>query len=172
MSLTLSKDARATLKQLSRRLGLVAIVLQVVVLLVPTTPFYLAGMLILILGFFGANEGLTPAFLILAGLLLVPGFGLFALWWLVIRLRSIDIGEIPPRIWVGLTLGVGSALLFVSPTVSRRFKPPTPFTPQKDMIEKALIFGGGPLILVMSLLIVIWLRGRSRRNLLAGGSSD
>lgn len=147
-------------RQATKILVLVVVGLEVIAFLVPTTLFYASGMLFLILGFFGANDKPTLAYLALAFPLLIPGYGLFALWWLVFKFRSISMGEIPGHIWAGLAVGIASALLFAVPFMKGGIS----YIIQWDNIRQVLLFGGGPLTVVMSLLILIWVQNKPRRE--------
>lgn len=146
--------------QAAKILALIVVGLEVIAFLVPTTLFYASGMLFLILGFFGANDKPTLVFLALAFPLLIPGYGLFALWWLVFKFRSISMGEIPGHIWAGLAVGVASALLFAEPFMNGGIS----YITQWENIQQVLLFGGGPLTVAMSLLFLIWLQNRLWRE--------
>lgn len=146
--------------QAAKILVLIVVGLEVIAFLVPTTLFYASGMLFLILGFFGANDKPTLAYLALAFPLLIPGYGLFALWWLVFKFRSITMGEIPGHIWTGLAVGIASALLFAVPFMNGGMS----YVTQWENIQRVLLFGGGPLTVVISLLFLIWLQNKPQRE--------
>lgn len=134
----------------------VIIATEALLLLLPATLFYLVGMLIAIFGFFGANKsGVTPAFLAIAAFLLLPGYGLYSLWWLVAKHRTVSPGEIPRSIWGGIIVGGLVALLFISPYVISGFTPPTPFISHTDNFTTMLAIGGGPLLVALTLLLVM-----------------
>lgn len=134
----------------------VIIATEALLLLLPATLSYLGGMLIAVLGFFGANEGgVTPAFLAIAAFLLLPGYGLYSLWWLVAKHRTVSSGKVPKSIWGGVIVGGLVALLFISPYVISGFAPPTLFISQTDNFTTMLAIGGGPLLVVLTLLFVM-----------------
>ena len=134
--------------------GIIAI--EALLLLLPATLFYLAGMLIAVLGFFGANRGdVTPVFLVIAAFLLLPGYGLYSLWWLVAKHRKISPHEVPRFIWGGVVVGGLVALLFISPYVISGFTPPTPFVSHTDNLTTMLAIGGGPLVVALTLLVIM-----------------
>ena len=110
------------------------IVIEALLLLFPATLFYLAGMVFSVLGFFGANKsGVTPAFLAVVAFLLLPGYGLYSLWWLVVKHRKISRQDIPRYIWGGVVVGGVVALIFLSPYVISGFIPPTPVISHSEM---------------------------------------
>ena len=129
--------------------------------LVPATFGYLAGMFILLVGFFQTNKnGFAPAFLVLAAILLVPGYGLYSLWWLVIKSRKVTFATIPLFIYGGLIAGALTALLFIFPFLRLGLSPLTPYITHYDNFATMLMFGGGPLLLLITLLL--WLRFRRK----------
>ena len=94
--------------------------------LLPTTLFWLFGLIVGIAGYFGANDGVrTPAFLYLAAALMIIGYGLFSLWWLVLKFHTVTLNTIPKIIWLGLAIGIIAAFLFIAPYVLTGFNPPT-----------------------------------------------
>lgn len=134
----------------------VIIAIEALLFLLPATLFYLAGMLIAIIGFFGANKGgVTPAFLAIAAFLLPPGYGLYSLWWLVAKHRKVSSREVPRLIWGGIIVGALVALLFTSPYLISGFTPPTPYISHTDNFTTMLAIGGGPLLVALSLLFVM-----------------
>lgn len=134
--------------------GIVAI--EALLLLLPATLFYLGGMIIAVLGFFGANQGgVTPAFLAIAAFLLLPGYGLYSLWWLIAKHQRVSPREVPRFIWSGVVVGALIALLFISPYVVTGFTPPTQFISYKENITVMLAIGGGPLLVALTLLAIM-----------------
>lgn len=134
--------------------GIVAI--EALLLLLPATLLYVGGMIFAVLAFFGANKGgVTPAFLALAAFLLLPGYGLYSLWWLVARYRKVSPREVPRFIWGGTIVGGLVALLFISPFLLSGFTPPTKFISQTDNLATMLVFGGGPLLVALTLLLIM-----------------
>ncbi|HER34606.1 MAG TPA: hypothetical protein ENO19_03990 [Halothiobacillaceae bacterium] len=134
--------------------GLVAI--EALLFLLPTTLVYVGGVLFSILAFFGGNPpGVTPLFLGIAVFLLLPGYGLYSLWWLVLNHRRVSIFEIPRLIWGGVVVGCLVALLFISPYVLEGFAPPTAHISYADNLTTMLGFAGGPLLVVLTLLVAM-----------------
>ncbi|OGP14314.1 MAG: hypothetical protein A2052_09520 [Deltaproteobacteria bacterium GWA2_54_12] len=116
-------------------------------------------MFILLAGFFQANKGgVTPVFLMIAGILLVPGYGLFSLWWLVIKFRKISLSTVPFFIYGGLAAGTLTGLLFISPFLRGGFGPPTPYITMYDNFKSFVMIGGGPLIVLITLILLLWLK--------------
>lgn len=145
-------------------LGLIAI--EVVVFLVPTTLLYLAGQgwslyLTLANGTPAFNPGsprFNPAWFGLTAILLVFGYALFSLWWLVFRFRTRKIKEIPRLIWLGIILGSLVAVAFG--TISG-WSSPTKSISLADTMKTKAVFGGGPLILVVTLLVAMRYREKN-----------
>lgn len=134
----------------------VIIAIEALLILLPTTMFYLGGMLFSIYAFFGANDGeVTPVFLVIAAFLLLPGYGLYSLWWLVAKHRTVSPSEVPRSIWGGIIVGGLVALLFISPYLISGFAPPTQFISHMDNFTRMLAIGGGPLLVVLTLLLVM-----------------
>ena len=133
----------------------IVIITEAFFLLLPSTLFFLAGFIFAIFGFFQANEGLTPAFLILAGILLLPGLGLYSLWWLVFKHRVVSGKEVPVYIWAAIAIGCMFALLFSAPYVVKGFAPPTEGISTWSNLQNFSIVGGGPLVMAASLLIIM-----------------
>lgn len=138
------------------------IAIEALLILLPATLFYLAGMFIAVLGFFGASKGVvTPAFLVMAAFLLLPGYGLYSLWWLVAKHRKVSPCEVPRFIWGGIIVGSLVASLFTSPYVISGLSPPIPFISHTDNLTTMLAIGGGPLLVVLTLLVIMqpWRKG-------------
>lgn len=132
------------------------IVLEALFLLLPTTLVYAGGLLFSILSFSVANpSGVTPAFLVIAVSLLLPGYGLYSLWWLVFNHRKVSLHEMPRLIWGGVIVGCLVALVFISPYVLKGFAPPTPHISYVDNFITMLGFAGGPLLVAVTLLVVM-----------------
>ncbi len=132
------------------------IAMKALLLLLPATLFYLGGLLFAVLGFFGANKGgVTPVFLAMAALLLLPGYGLYSIWWLVVKHRKLSPREVPSFIWGGMIVGGLVALFCISPFVLSGFRSPTLFISHTDNLTTMLAIGGGPLLLVLTLLIIM-----------------
>lgn len=142
---------------------------EVVVFLVPTTLLYLFGQgwslyLTLANGTTAFNLGsphFNPAWFGLTSILLVFGYALISLWWLVFRFRSRTIREIPKAIWFGIIFGTIAVLAF---TVVTGWSPPTKFISVADLFKSKAAFGGGPLILLITLLIAMRYREKNPPN--------
>lgn len=129
-------------------------------LLLPTTLLYLGGVLFALLAYFySAGGGFQPQFLPIIALLILPGYALYCLWWLVVKFHKVTLQEIPKSIWGGLTVGGLIALLVVISFATSGGKPPTKFISYTENIEVMLIYGGGPLLVVLILLFILWTRG-------------
>ena len=145
-------------------LGLIAI--EVVVFLVPTTLLYLAGQvwslyLTLANGTSAFNPGsprFNSAWFGLTAILLVFGYALFSLWWLVFRFRTRKIKEIPRLIWLGIILG---SLVAVAFSILLGGSPPTKFISLADTMKTKSTLGGGPLILLVTLLVAMRYREKN-----------
>jgi hypothetical protein len=142
------------------------IVIEVAVFLVPTTLLYLAGQgwslyLTLANGTPAFNPGslrFNSAWFGLTAILLIFGYALFSLWWLVFRFRTRKINEIPKLIWLGIILG---SLIAVASSTLLGLSPPTKFISFADTMKTRAAFGGGPLILLVTLLIAMRYREKN-----------
>jgi len=125
--------------------------------LAPTTVLYMTGMATLIFLSFKA-----PAFLVLFCLLLIPGWGLYAVLRMLLftlnnlnpSLRTVpqsvpsiieDFQGLPSCIWAGLAVGVVCSLLITASFIASGVD-------SGDI--NALLIYGGPLVLVVFLVIV------------------
>ncbi|WP_349616532.1 hypothetical protein [Azotobacter salinestris] len=134
----------------------IIIAIEALLLLLPATLFYFCGMLIVIFVFFSANKGgVTPAFLVIAAFLLLPGYGLYSLWWPVAKHWKVSPCEVPRFIWGGIIVGGLVASLFISPYVISGLAPPTPFISHTDNFAPMLSIGGGPLLVILTLLVIM-----------------
>jgi len=120
---------------------------------------------IAVLGFFSANRGtVTPIFLIIATFLIIPGYGLFSLWWLVFKFKKTSLCEVPRYVWVGIVAGALTALLFISPSLRRGFAPPTQYISWPEHFKTVLYFGGGPIVVLFTILLLLWIRDRKNNS--------
>lgn len=148
-------------------IGMIAV--EVIVFLVPTTLLYLFGQgwslyMTIANGTPAFNPGsprFNYAWVGLTSILFLFGYMLFSLWWLVFRFRSRTIKEIPKAIWLGITLGGIAALAF---SVATGWSPPTKFISVADVFKTKAAFGGGPLILLITLLIAMKYREKKLPN--------
>lgn len=141
------------------------VVIEAIFLVLPTTLIYLSGLALSLLGFLHGNEGtLTPAYLYISMLLLLPGYSLFSLWWLIIRYKEMTVSAIPIHIWVGLLIGVLISFVISSPF---NLSPPTEFISIADHIQTKIVFGLGATIVVFTIILVIGIQNSSKQ--VAGG---
>jgi len=134
------------------------------VALLPTTGIYFSGLAISVLGIFSANEGVTPAFLYLSIFLLIPGYGLACLWWLVYKFRVITIAQLPMYIWSGLFICVVSGVLMVTPSIRRGFDLSTPSISIADLLKTKYYIGCAPIIVLLVLLLFMAIKKAHCRN--------
>lgn len=154
-------------------IGMIAV--EVIVFLVPTTFLHLFGQgwslyLTIANGTPAFNPGsprFNSAWVGLTSVLFIFGYTLFSLWWLVFRFRSRTIKEIPKAIWLGITLGAIAALVF---SVATGWSPPTKFISVADVFKAKAAFGGGPLILLITLLIAMKYREKKLPNAPTSGA--
>ncbi|MBU1832598.1 MAG: hypothetical protein KKF24_07865 [Gammaproteobacteria bacterium] len=139
----------------------VLVIVEAMFFLLPTTGLYLLGLGTAVLGFFSANRGtVTPVYLAVAVFLLIPGYGLYSLWWLVFNFRKTSLQLLPRRIVAGATVGSLIALLFTLPFLLSGFEPPSQYVSRHENFRTMLIFGGGPLVVLISILLAMWSRDR------------
>lgn len=126
--------------------------------LLPTTLVYILGLAISIAGTFNGNtHGITPAFLYLTMLLIIPGYSLSCLWWLIFKFQNLSLGGLPKKIWAGLVVGMVLSLVFLFPLITGEFESPIPYMNIKDNIFSVHILGA-PLIITLLLIIFIGLK--------------
>lgn len=124
--------------------------------LLPSTVLLIAGFIFSILAVFGANKGaFTPAFLAITTFLLLPAYGLYALWWLVVKINKVTAQQVPRFIWLGVALGSLLAVLFTLPFLISLFSPAQPVIPAAQDTTTLFLFGGGPLLVALTLLAVV-----------------
>lgn len=131
-----------------RAFARVVLMVLAIIFLAPTTVLYVTGMATLIFLSFKA-----PVFLVLFCLLLIPGWGLYAaLRMLLFTLKNLNLSlrtegfqDPPSYIWAGLAVGVVCSLLITVPFI-------TLGADSGDI--NALLIYGGPLVLVVFLVII------------------
>ena len=140
-----------------RAFARVVLMVLAIIFLAPTAVLYVTGMATSIFLSFKA-----PVFLVLFCLLLIPGWGLYAaLRMLLFTLKNLNLSlrteaqsvasitesfqALPNYIWAGLAVGVVCSLLITVPFIA-------PGSDSGDM--NALLIYGGPLVLVVFLVIV------------------
>lgn len=139
--------------------------IEVLVFLIPTTLVYLAGLGWALIPIFAkvrepATQSTLPIsidFLRVVGILIVLGYALLSLWWLVVIFRKITIQKIPRFIWLGVCLGVLAAIVSLIACLNE-FGIPKISMHTLDMLEVASLLGGGPLILVVTVLSAMHFR--------------
>lgn len=93
---------------------------------------------------------------------ILPGYGLLSLWWMVFSYRTVTFREVPKKIWLGLAIGCAYALSF-SGIHRLKLAASPPFISYEAAWEGwTLDFwrGLGPLLILFLLLLAMWLRGR------------
>lgn len=126
---------------------------ETVLFLLPSTVLFIAGFIFSILAAFGANKGaFTPAFLAITAGLLLPGYGLYSLWWLVVKFNKIVAQQVPRFIWIGVAVGSLVALLFILPFLSSWFSPAQQVISAAQDTTTVFLIGGGPLVVALTLL--------------------
>lgn len=141
----------------------VLITVEVIIFLLPTTGLYILGLGATLLLFFSANQGGgTPAYLAITLFLLIPGYSLYSLWWLGFNYRKTSLQHLPRHIVVGTAVGSLIALLFNLPFLLTSVESPTQYISKQGNFSMMLIYGGGPLIVGISILLAMWLRGEQK----------
>lgn len=119
------------------------------VLLIPATLLYIFGMFIALL--YGIFAGV--GYLIFPGILILPGYGLFSLWCLVVIFDKVTFSKVPLFIYGGLIAGVIASPLFIYLFVLE-----APRTSYITHYVNFLLFGGGPLILLLIIILLMLLK--------------
>ena len=131
------------------------------VFLVPTTILYITGLCVSIYLYFYGNKGmLTPFFLIVSGFLLIPGYGLFSIWWIISKFKYISIRTVPRYIWLGVVLGGLNALIFVYPIISASLSYPEKSRSIYNNMKLFIAYGGGPLIVLFTILLFFRIKNK------------
>lgn len=138
---------------------------EALVFLVPATLLYLGALLLTANVALGGNhEGVDATFLVMVPLLLLPGYGLFSLWWLVMRHQEVCWREVPRRIRGGLVVGIVIAVAAIFAIMAQRTYPSRPFLPQEASYVMMLLTAMGPLLVAFTAVLAItrpW-RGKER----------
>lgn len=137
---------------------------EALVFLLPATLLYLGALLLTLNVALGMNhEGVDATFLVMVPLLLFPGYGLFSLWWLVMRHQEVCWREVPRRIRTGLVIGIVVAVAAIFAFMLPR-TPAIPFLPGEASYVMMLLFAMGPLLVAFTAVLAItrpW-RGNER----------
>ncbi|WP_322521711.1 hypothetical protein SR882_02135 [Guyparkeria halophila] len=118
--------------------------------LLPTTVVYVFGYLFLLGPAWASHP--EPATLVFSIVCLLPGYGLYSVWWLVLKNRSASFYQIPKYVWVGLAVGCLIAVLFYFP-----FMLSNSDTSYRDQLAQTLLFGGGVFLVAVTTLTAMWL---------------
>lgn len=155
-----------SLRSLGRCLLNVLVIAISVWLLLPTTLLFALGLFASLGGivryqqFSGAWE-FNSAWAFFTALLLPPGAGLVAVWWLTFAFPFIkSIRSIPRIIWVGLLLGIAFAVLVFATGHPRLASEVSSMVSAKNTLLGTSDFGGGPLAASILIIAGIWLRQR------------
>jgi len=139
------------------------VVAESLIFMVPATLLLVAGIVLSILGFSQGNRGaFTPAYLYVLTFLVFLGFALYSVWWLIICYRKIILSTIPIHIWLGLLGGAIVTILIFSPF---RIEPPTSYISSAEFLRTKLVFGLGPFITTITLLLIIHFQKGSNKAL-------
>lgn len=139
--------------------------IEILVFLMPTTLVYLAGLGWTLIPIFAkvrepATQSTLPIpidFLGFFGIMIVLGYALLSLWWLVFTFRKITIQEIPRFIWLGVCLGVLAAIVSLIACLNELGIPKISMH-TLDMLKVASLLGGGPLVLVVTVFSAMHFR--------------
>lgn len=125
----------------------------------PTTAVYIIGLAISIAGTLGTNtQGFNPAFLYFTMLLLIPGYSLCCLWWLIFKFQNISLNRLPKKIWAGLIIGILISVLFLFPSIKSASESLITYITDRDQLRNDYIFGGGPLLITLATLLFVYLK--------------
>ena len=128
-----------------------------ILLTLPTTIILIGSIFISLVAFISANDGgVTPVYLFIAVFLLLPGYSIFCLWWLILNYTKLPFKQIPRARLLGLALGCALSLPILYMYLSTGFKPPAEYISRFDNIKASFIFGGGPFITTVILGAYIW----------------
>jgi len=160
-------------KAMDRLSGLTIIIGLMV--LIPLTVYFLVAISILLSIPMKDSFVFSGDFLYVLSFFLLCGYGLYALWWLVPRMRRVTFGQIPKRVWVGLLGGAVVAMALVLPSTPTLVLVPATLikiiaisiTGQANKLGD--LFGGAPLLLLCLVLVVMLLdrwhgKRRARRS--------
>lgn len=131
--------------------------------LIPITVYFLVAIYILLSIPMKDSFVFSGDFLYVLTFFLLCGYGLYALWWLVPRMRRVTFGQIPKRVWGGLLGGAVVAMALVLPSTPTQGPGPVSLV---SMLAALLtgqvnklgdLFGGAPLLLLCLVLVVMLL---------------
>lgn len=159
------------MKGLRDKLILTLVLLEVLLLVLPSSLMYLLVMTILVVGSFTGHVGVfgfNAAFFLLTLVLLIPGYALFSLWWLIFKYRGINgFRLVPGYIYGGVLLGILSTLFLAAPF---SFSTSLEFISLAEQMKNKLYFGLGPFIVLVTLTAIIYFQRDSNDNALKNKS--
>ena len=143
-----------------------------VLVLVPVTLLWLLGVALVIGGgVFGMALGvmemsMPSGFLewiqVTLAIVLLPGYGLISLLWMVFSHRTVTFREVPKKIWLGLVIGCAYAMFF-SGLQHFTLTASPPFIAYENRWggwTLEFYLGAGPLLILFCTLLAMWLRGQ------------
>ena len=152
------------MKGVGKTLVFILVLLESLFFVLPSSGMYIFGMVILVNGTFTGNAGsfgFNTAFFIFTLIFLLPGYALYSLWWLILQYRNIiSFKLIPAYIYGGLLVGVFSTIVLASPF---RVSTSTKSIPLTEQLENKLYFGLGPLLVMVTLMVIIYFQSRSNK---------
>lgn len=129
-------------------------------LLLPTTLLFGIGLFASIAGTFHDLQ-LNGAWALITVVLLLPGAGLGAVWWLTFAFPFIkSVRSVPRVIYVGLFVGAAFAILVFATSHPRLASEMTTIAGAKRLLLGTSSFGGGPFLASILLIAGIWVRQR------------
>lgn len=134
------------------RVGSLVVVAEAFFLLLPTTLLYFFAAFFLLVTLMGAGSGDTWKVALIMSL---PGYGLYSLWWLVIKHRRVAFSDVPKYIWIGTGIGNLLSLIWAVSFMFQVLWPQPEFISYPDDVELLLIGGAGPLIVTLTILMLM-----------------
>lgn len=147
-----------------------------VLILLPVTLLWLLGVALFISsGVFGTAVGVmevnAPLFLldwaeVAFATVILPGYGLLSLCWMVFSYRTVTFREVPKKIWLGLAIGCAYALFF-SDIHHFALTASLPFISYKNVWKGLTLefwLGLGPVLILFLILLAMWLRVRDEES--------
>lgn len=149
-----------SLLQPGRRMLNVIVIAMSLWLLLPTTILFVLGLFASMAGIY-QHQQFNGSFVYFTALLLLPGVGLSAIWWLTFAFPFLKgVRSIPRIVWAGLLIGFAFTLLFFISSHSRLVSETSSVVGAKNTLTGTLNLGGGPLAASVLLVAGIWLRQR------------
>jgi hypothetical protein len=127
-------------------------------LLLPTTLFFTLGLFASVAGIY-QHQQFNGSWLFFTAVLMIPGAGLSAVWWLTFAFPSIKgLSSIPKVVWAGLLVGIAFATLFFAISHPRLAEEFATVGSASHLLMGTLSSGGGPVL--ASILLVTGARLR------------